>query len=62
MEAGSQQRQRAPLPVPAMLQAELADKVYDSLFENNTKAIIWGQQQKAIQVRRFTFYYVGVTK
>ncbi|VDM66712.1 unnamed protein product [Strongylus vulgaris] len=28
---------------------EDAHKVYDSLFERNTKAIVWGQQQKAIQ-------------
>ncbi|KAJ1373761.1 putative ATP-citrate synthase [Parelaphostrongylus tenuis] len=26
-----------------------AEKLYDSLFESNTKAIVWGQQQKAIQ-------------
>ncbi|VDL75016.1 unnamed protein product [Nippostrongylus brasiliensis] len=26
-----------------------AHKLYESLFENDTKAIVWGQQQKAIQ-------------
>ncbi|KHJ89599.1 CoA binding domain protein [Oesophagostomum dentatum] len=28
---------------------EEAHKIYDGLFEKNTKAIVWGQQQRAIQ-------------
>lgn len=31
--------------------------LYDSLFENDTKAVVWGQQAKAIQVayQRLTY-------
>ncbi|PIO62755.1 CoA binding domain protein [Teladorsagia circumcincta] len=32
-----------------MSNSDEAHKLYESLFENNSKAIIWGQQQKAIQ-------------
>nr|CDJ80457.1 CoA-binding and ATP-citrate lyase succinyl-CoA ligase domain containing protein [Haemonchus contortus] len=32
-----------------MSNSDEAHKLYDSLFENNSKAIVWGQQQKAIQ-------------
>jgi hypothetical protein len=40
---------------------EISHKIY-SLFENNTKAIIWGQQTRAIQVFLiilFKFFFSG---
>lgn len=42
---------------PSCIEKELIKNI-GSLFENNTKAIIWGQQQKAVQVDHFTLFTI----
>ncbi|CAI4228619.1 unnamed protein product [Auanema sp. JU1783] len=47
-EMSATETQKTQVVAPPALIAELNTQ-FKSLFENNTKAIIWGQQQKAIQ-------------